>query len=117
MVGLLAIVVLLVLFFSALLLIVRLSGKPGRLPFGDKIAVVEIQGVITQSSGVIEEIHQHLADEGVKAIILTNRLSGRRGRALPGNPSGSRESEREKEDGYLHGCCGSFRRVLCCLCL
>ena len=69
-VGLLAIGVLLVLFFSALLLMVRLSGKPGRLPFGDKIAVVEIQGVITQSSRVIEEIHQYLADEGVKAIIL-----------------------------------------------
>ena len=44
--------------------------KPGPLPFGDKIAIVEIKGVITQSSGVIEEIHQHLADEGVKAIIL-----------------------------------------------
>jgi len=69
-VGLLAIGVILVLFFSALLLMVRLSGKPGRLPFGDKIAVVEIQGVITQSSRVIEEIHQHLADDGVKAIIL-----------------------------------------------
>lgn len=69
-VGLLAIGVILVLFFSALLLMVRFSGKPGRLPFGDKIAVVEIQGVITQSSRVIEEIHQHLADEGVKAIIL-----------------------------------------------
>jgi len=69
-VGLLAIVVLLVLFFSALLLIVRLSGRPGSFPFGDKIAVVEIQGVITQSSRVIEEIHQHLSDEGVRAIIL-----------------------------------------------
>ena len=69
-VGLLAIGVILVLFFSALLLMVRFSGKPGRLPFGDKIAVVEIQGVITQSSRVIEEIHQHLADDGVKAIIL-----------------------------------------------
>ena len=69
-VGLLAIAVLLVLFFSALLLIVRLSGKSGGLAFGDKIAIVEIQGVITQSSRVIEEIHQHLADDGVKAIIL-----------------------------------------------
>jgi protease IV len=68
--GLLAIVVLLALFFSALFLIVRLSGKPGHLPFGDKIAIVEIRGVITQSSGIIEEIHQHLADESVKAIIL-----------------------------------------------
>src|SRR4030066_1720311 len=68
--GLLAIVVLLALFFSALFLIVRLSGKPGHLPFGDKISIVEIKGVITQSSGIIEEIHQHLADERVKAINL-----------------------------------------------
>jgi len=69
-VGLLAIVVVLVLFFSGLVLIVRLSGKPSRLPFGDKIAVVEIQGVITQSFPVIDEIHHHLADDAVKAIIL-----------------------------------------------
>ncbi len=69
-VGLLVIVGLIILFFSALLLMVQLSGRPGHLSFGDKIAIVEIRGVITQSSGVIEEIHQHLADEGVKAIIL-----------------------------------------------
>jgi protease-4 len=69
-VGLLAIVVVLVLFFSGLVLIVRLSGKSSRLPFGDKIAVVEIHGVITQSFPVIDEIHHHLADDAVKAIIL-----------------------------------------------
>ncbi len=69
-VGLLAIVLVLVLFFSGLVLIVRLSGKPSRLPFGDKIAVVEIHGVITQSFPVIEEIHHYLADDAVKAIIL-----------------------------------------------
>jgi protease IV len=69
-VGLLAIVVVLVLFFSGLVLIVRLSGKPSRLPFGDKIAVVEIHGVIAQSFPVIDEIHHHLADDAVKAIIL-----------------------------------------------
>jgi protease-4 len=69
-VGLLAIVVVLVLFFSGLVLIVRLSGKSNRLPFGDKIAVVEIHGVITQSFPVIDEIHHHLADDAVKAIIL-----------------------------------------------
>ena len=62
---------LLVLFFSALFLIGRLSGKPGRLPFGDKIAIVEIQGCDhAVLSEVIEEIHQYLADDGVKAIIL-----------------------------------------------
>lgn len=68
--GILAIVVLLLVFFSALFLIGRLSMKAGPLQFGDKIAIVEIKGVITQSSGVIEEIHQYLDDDGVKAIIL-----------------------------------------------
>ncbi len=68
--GILAIVGLLVIFFSALVLIGRFSMKRGPLHFGDKIAIVEIKGVITQSSGVIEEIHQYLADDGVKAIIL-----------------------------------------------
>jgi protease IV len=68
--GILAIVVLLLVFFSALFLIGRLSMKAGPLQFGDKIAIVEVKGVITQSSGVIEEIHQYLDDDGVKAIIL-----------------------------------------------
>jgi protease-4 len=31
---------------------------------------VEVKGVITQSSGIIEELQQYLEDEGVKAIIL-----------------------------------------------
>jgi protease-4 len=31
---------------------------------------VEIRGVIAQSSGIIEEIHQYVEDDGVKAIIL-----------------------------------------------
>jgi protease-4 len=70
LVGLGVIVALLVFFFSALFFIGRTMGKPGRFAFGDKIAVVEIRGVITQSSGIIDEIHQYLEDEGVKAIIL-----------------------------------------------
>ncbi len=70
LVGILAIVVLLFVFFSALFLIGRLSMKSGLLQLGDKIAIVEVTGVITQSSEVIEEIHQYLADDGVKAIIL-----------------------------------------------
>ena len=68
--GILAIVGLLVVFFSALVLIGRFSMRRGPLHFDDKIAVVEVKGVIAQSSGVIEEIHQHLADGGVKAIVL-----------------------------------------------
>ena len=70
LIGLGVIIALLVFFFSALFFIGRSMGRPGRFAFGDKIAVVEISGVITQSSGIIEEIHQYLEDEGVKAIIL-----------------------------------------------
>jgi protease IV len=68
--GVLAIVLLLFVFFSALFLIGRPSLKSGPLRFGDKIAIVEVKGVITESSDVIEDIHQYLADDGVKAIIL-----------------------------------------------
>jgi protease IV len=70
LIGLGVIIALLAFFFSALFFIGRSMGRPGRFAFGDKIAIVEIRGVIAQSSGIIEEIHQHLEDEGVKAIIL-----------------------------------------------
>jgi protease-4 len=70
LIGLGVIVVLLVIFFSALYLIGRSVGTSSRFAFGDKIAIVEIRGVIAQSSGIIDEIHQYLDDDGVKAIIL-----------------------------------------------
>ncbi len=66
-VGLGVIVVLLVIFFSALLFIGR-ERKP--FSFGDKIAIVEIKGVITQSTEIIEEMRQYADDETVKAVIL-----------------------------------------------
>ena len=68
--GLGIIVILLAMLFSLLFFIGRFTGRPGRFAFGDKIGVVEIKGVITQSSEIIEEIHQYQEDEGVKAIIL-----------------------------------------------
>jgi len=68
--GLGIIVILLVILFSILFFIGRFTGRPGRFAFGDKIGIVEIKGVITQSAEVIEEIHQYQEDEGVKAIIL-----------------------------------------------
>ncbi len=70
LVGILAIVVLLFVFCSALFLIGGFSMKSILLQFKDKIGIVEVKGVITESSEVIEEIHQYLADDGVKAIIL-----------------------------------------------
>jgi len=71
LIGLGVIVALLIFFFTLLFFIGRYSGaKPGRFAFGDKIAIVEIKGEITQSSGIIEELQIYLEDEGVKAIIL-----------------------------------------------
>lgn len=71
LIGLGVIVGLLVFFFALLFFIGLYSGaKPGRFAFGDKIAIVEIKGVIAQSSGIIDELQLHLEDEGVKAIIL-----------------------------------------------
>jgi len=70
LVGLGVIAALLIFFFSILFFIGRSGGKTSRFAFGDKIAVVEVRGVITESSGIIEEIHQYQEDEGVKAIIL-----------------------------------------------
>jgi len=69
-VGLVVIFGLLIFFFSAIFFIGRYGAKPGKFSFGGKIAVVEIRGVITQSSAVIEDIRQHQEDDGVKAIIV-----------------------------------------------
>ena len=71
LIGLGVIAALLIFFFAIFLFIGRYSGgKTSRFAFGDKIAVVEVKGVITQSSGIIEELQQYLEDDGVKAIIL-----------------------------------------------
>ncbi|MGZ3512914.1 MAG: signal peptide peptidase SppA [Thermodesulfobacteriota bacterium] len=71
LIGLGVIVALLIFFFAVLFIIGRYTGgKSSRFAFGDKIAVVEVKGVISQSSAVIEELQQNLADDGVKAIVL-----------------------------------------------
>ncbi|MGO8988987.1 MAG: signal peptide peptidase SppA [bacterium] len=70
-IGLGVIAALLIFFFGILSLIGRYSGgKSSRLSFGDKIAIVEVKGVISQSSGIIEELQQYVDDKDVKAIIL-----------------------------------------------
>jgi len=69
-VGLAVIIGLLVFFFSVIFFVGRYGAKPGEFSFGGRIAIVEIRGVIAQSSGVIEEIRQYREDDGVKAIIL-----------------------------------------------
>jgi protease IV len=70
LVGLGVIAALLVFFLGALIFIGERTGGEAGFSFGDKIAIVEIKGVITQSAEVIEEIHQYQEDEKVKAIVL-----------------------------------------------
>jgi protease-4 len=70
-IGLGVIAALLIFFIAILFFVGRCSGgKSSRFTFGDKIAIVEVRGVISQSSGIIEELQQYLEDDGVKAIIL-----------------------------------------------
>ena len=70
-IGLGVIAALLIFFFAIIFFIGRYSGgKSSRFAFGDRIAIVEVKGVITQSSGIIEELQQYFEDDGVKAIIL-----------------------------------------------
>ena len=70
LVGVAVIVGLLVFFFAVFLLMGRMMGESGRFAFGDKVAIIEIKGVIAQSSDVIEELLQYREDHGVKAIVL-----------------------------------------------
>jgi len=70
LVGLAVMAALVVFFLAVIFFIGQYMGRPGRFAFGDKIAIVEIKGVITQSSGIIEEINQYQEDDGIKAIIL-----------------------------------------------
>jgi protease IV len=69
-VGLIAIAVIVGFFFSIFYLIGWHGSRAKRFSFGGNIAVVEIKGVITQSSPIIDEIRQYEEDDGVKAIIL-----------------------------------------------
>ena len=71
LIGLGVVVVLLIFFFAVFSLVGRYAGgKSSHFAFGDKIAIVEVKGVISQSAGVIEELQQYVEDEGVKGIIL-----------------------------------------------
>ncbi len=70
--GFLVIIGLLFFFLVTLLFIPRFFREigPAQFTFGDKIGIVEIKGVITQSSKIIEELHRYEEDDEVKAIIL-----------------------------------------------
>ncbi len=67
--GLIIVGVILGVFLLSLLFLSRL-GEKRAFALGDKIAVVDIKGVITSSRNIIEQIDAYKEDDGVKAIIL-----------------------------------------------
>jgi protease-4 len=110
LIGLGVIAALLVFFFIILFFIGRYSGgKPGRFTFGDKIAIVEIKGAITQSSGIIEELQYYFEDDRVKAIIL--RIDSPGGGVGPSQEI-HREIMRIKSKKKVHGVGGSLWGLL-----
>lgn len=68
--GLGVIVILLAMIFLFFFFFGPYMVRTDRFTFGDKIGVVEIKGVITQSADIIETLRHYVEDDGVKAIIL-----------------------------------------------
>ncbi|NIS60822.1 MAG: signal peptide peptidase SppA [Proteobacteria bacterium] len=67
--GLIIIGVILGIFLLSIFFLTRFGEEKG-FTLGDKIAVVDVKGVITSSRGIVEEIERLKEDDDVKAIIL-----------------------------------------------
>jgi len=67
--GLIVVGVILGVFLLSILFLTRL-GEQKAFALGDKIAVVDIKGVITSSRNIIDQIDAYREDDNVKAIIL-----------------------------------------------
>jgi len=67
--GVIIIGVILGIFLLSILFLTRFGGKKA-FALGDKIAVVDIKGVITSSRNIVEQIDNFKEDDDVKAIIL-----------------------------------------------
>ncbi len=70
LIGLGVIAGLLAFFLCVFLFLGQTGARKGRFSFGDKIAIVEVKGVISESREILEEMHEHEEDDRVKAIIL-----------------------------------------------
>ncbi|MBI4843773.1 MAG: signal peptide peptidase SppA [Nitrospirae bacterium] len=56
--------------FLIILILSLLSALNGKVPLGEKVALVRVEGVILDSEDVIEEIKDYVDDNSVKAIVL-----------------------------------------------
>jgi len=67
--GLIIIGVILGVFLLLIFFLTRF-GEERAFALGDRIAVVDIKGVITSSRGIVEQIENYAEDDAVKAIVL-----------------------------------------------
>lgn len=59
------------IIITAIIVIISLfTAITGKVPLGDKVAVVRVEGVIMDSKSVIEELKDYSSDSSVKAIVL-----------------------------------------------
>lgn len=68
--GLLVVVMLIVGFIALVMVFSRLVGKKPAFVLGDKIGIVEINGAITTSQKIIDQLIAYREDGGIKAIVL-----------------------------------------------
>jgi len=68
--GILLIFILFIMFTGGIYLITWLSKDDKRMSFGDKVAVVEIKGIIIDSRNIIEQIIKYRKNNSVKALVL-----------------------------------------------
>lgn len=68
--GLLVVVMLIVGFIVLVMVFSRLVGKKPAFVLGDKIGIVEINGAITTSQKIIDQLIAYREDGGIKAIVL-----------------------------------------------
>ncbi len=59
-----------VFFLVLALSVASLTGRSNQFALGDKVGVVEVLGVITSSSAIIEQLHEYRDDASIKAVVL-----------------------------------------------
>ncbi|RMF46584.1 MAG: signal peptide peptidase SppA [Deltaproteobacteria bacterium] len=59
-----------VFFFVSVIVLALIFGRPTTFPVGEKVAVVEIQGVIDSSRSLMEQLVDYREDPTVKAVVL-----------------------------------------------
>ena len=63
-------IIILVVIVCVFVVITRFFDREGGYPFGERIAIVEVKGVINNSEEIIRALHKYKKDKSVKAIVV-----------------------------------------------